>query len=240
MMFDPSRKDEGRPREKTRMDEILAAVAQKAPSRPRRFFCTIAAMMSAKVSRRARQNSGSASCDTCISPSSSGVTASTGEREQQEEAVAGLGPEAQEEQHRHAGTETLSGFRIESHRFTLGAIPAGYPGDPRWLRQARAPTRRSLKRKRPRERSARRRAISGASSTAPRASGWRCMTVLKEPLLHFLLAGAALFGAYAWINRAAEKPNASARRRKFAFACGRCPVACRELDHTMATPADAG
>ena len=36
-----------------------------------------------------------------------------GEREQQEEAVAGLGPEAQEEQHRHAGTETLSGFRIE-------------------------------------------------------------------------------------------------------------------------------
>jgi hypothetical protein len=30
MMFDPSRKDEG-PREKTRMDEILAAVAQKAP-----------------------------------------------------------------------------------------------------------------------------------------------------------------------------------------------------------------
>jgi len=27
------------------------------------------------------------------------------------------------------------------------------------------------------------------------------MNVLKEPLLHFLLAGAALFGAYAWMNR---------------------------------------
>ena len=32
--------------------------------------------------------------------------------------------------------------------------------------------------------------------------------LMKEPLLHFLLAGAALFGAYAWINRAAENPNA--------------------------------
>ena len=36
------------------------------------------------------------------------------------------------------------------------------------------------------------------------------MNVLKEPLLHFLLAGAALFGAYAWMNRAAENPNAKA------------------------------
>jgi hypothetical protein len=35
------------------------------------------------------------------------------------------------------------------------------------------------------------------------------MSVLKEPLLHFLLAGAALFGAYAWMNRAAENPNAN-------------------------------
>ena len=34
------------------------------------------------------------------------------------------------------------------------------------------------------------------------------VALLKEPLLHFLLAGAALFGAYAWINRAAENPNA--------------------------------
>jgi PPIC-type PPIASE domain len=34
------------------------------------------------------------------------------------------------------------------------------------------------------------------------------MRVLKEPLLHFLLAGAALFGAYAWMNRAAENPIA--------------------------------
>jgi hypothetical protein len=33
------------------------------------------------------------------------------------------------------------------------------------------------------------------------------MSVLKEPLLHFLLAGAAVFGAYAWMNRAAENPN---------------------------------
>lgn len=30
------------------------------------------------------------------------------------------------------------------------------------------------------------------------------MRVLKEPLLHFLLAGFALFGAYAWMDRAAE------------------------------------
>jgi PPIC-type PPIASE domain len=34
------------------------------------------------------------------------------------------------------------------------------------------------------------------------------MKVLKEPLLHFVLAGAALFGAYAWVNRAAETPTA--------------------------------
>jgi hypothetical protein len=34
------------------------------------------------------------------------------------------------------------------------------------------------------------------------------MRALQEPLLHFVLAGAALFGAYAWINRAAENPNA--------------------------------
>jgi PPIC-type PPIASE domain len=34
------------------------------------------------------------------------------------------------------------------------------------------------------------------------------MKVLKEPLLHFVLAGAALFGAYAWVNRAAENPTA--------------------------------
>jgi hypothetical protein len=35
------------------------------------------------------------------------------------------------------------------------------------------------------------------------------MRVLREPLLHFLLAGAVLFGAYAWINRTAETPTAS-------------------------------
>jgi hypothetical protein len=33
--------------------------------------------------------------------------------------------------------------------------------------------------------------------------------VLKEPLLHFLLAGAAMFGAYAWLNGAATNPAAS-------------------------------
>jgi hypothetical protein len=31
---------------------------------------------------------------------------------------------------------------------------------------------------------------------------------MKEPLLHFALAGAALFGAYAWMNRAADSANA--------------------------------
>ncbi|HET9685637.1 MAG TPA: peptidylprolyl isomerase [Pseudolabrys sp.] len=35
------------------------------------------------------------------------------------------------------------------------------------------------------------------------------MRVLKEPLVHFLLAGAALFGAYAWIIRAQENPTAN-------------------------------
>jgi parvulin-like peptidyl-prolyl isomerase len=35
------------------------------------------------------------------------------------------------------------------------------------------------------------------------------MRVLKEPLLHFLLAGAAMFGAYAWLNEAAKDPAAS-------------------------------
>src|SRR5262245_27463390 len=35
----------------------------------------------------------------------------------------------------------------------------------------------------------------------------RLHDLLKEPLLHFLLVGAALFGAYTLMNRAAEKPN---------------------------------
>jgi hypothetical protein len=34
------------------------------------------------------------------------------------------------------------------------------------------------------------------------------MNLLKEPLFHFLLAGAALFGAYAWVNRAPENSYA--------------------------------
>jgi hypothetical protein len=34
------------------------------------------------------------------------------------------------------------------------------------------------------------------------------LRALKEPLLHFLVAGAALFAAYAWINRTADNPNA--------------------------------
>jgi hypothetical protein len=34
------------------------------------------------------------------------------------------------------------------------------------------------------------------------------VALVKEPLLHFLLAGAALFGAYAWMNRGAENANA--------------------------------
>ncbi len=34
------------------------------------------------------------------------------------------------------------------------------------------------------------------------------MNALKEPLVHFLLAGGVLFGAYAWMNRDSENPNA--------------------------------
>jgi hypothetical protein len=37
--------------------------------------------------------------------------------------------------------------------------------------------------------------------------------VAKEPLLHFLLAGTALFGAYAWINPAAEKRDGGEARQ---------------------------
>jgi PPIC-type PPIASE domain len=33
------------------------------------------------------------------------------------------------------------------------------------------------------------------------------VALIREPLLHFVLAGAALFGAYAWVNHAAENPN---------------------------------
>ena len=35
------------------------------------------------------------------------------------------------------------------------------------------------------------------------------VALVKEPLLHFLLAGAALFGAYAWMSRAAEDASAN-------------------------------
>jgi hypothetical protein len=38
------------------------------------------------------------------------------------------------------------------------------------------------------------------------------MSLLKEPLLHFLVAGAALFGAYAWMNRSAEDPAGNAQQ----------------------------
>ena len=38
--------------------------------------------------------------------------------------------------------------------------------------------------------------------------------LLREPLLHFLLIGAALFGAYAWLNRGAE--NAAAPQVRLA------------------------
>jgi len=34
------------------------------------------------------------------------------------------------------------------------------------------------------------------------------MNPLKEPLLHFILAGAVLFGGYSWIHRAAKRPDA--------------------------------
>lgn len=33
------------------------------------------------------------------------------------------------------------------------------------------------------------------------------MKALREPLLHFLIAGAALFGAYQWLGRSAERPD---------------------------------
>jgi len=33
------------------------------------------------------------------------------------------------------------------------------------------------------------------------------MNLLKEPLLHFLLVGATVFGAYTWLNRTVEKPS---------------------------------
>jgi hypothetical protein len=38
------------------------------------------------------------------------------------------------------------------------------------------------------------------------------MSLLKEPLLHFLVAGAALFGAYAWMNRTADDPAGNAQQ----------------------------
>ena len=34
------------------------------------------------------------------------------------------------------------------------------------------------------------------------------VSICKQPLLHFLLVGAVLFGAYAWMNRATENPRA--------------------------------
>jgi hypothetical protein len=38
------------------------------------------------------------------------------------------------------------------------------------------------------------------------------MTMLKEPLLHFLLAGAALFAAYAWLDRGERTEQAGGER----------------------------
>jgi hypothetical protein len=64
------------------------------------------------------------------------------------------------------------------------------------------------------------------------------MRVLKEPLLHFLLAGAALFGAYAWMNRAAENPIAGKAQQLQVGRCWRCRVAGGDLDYAMAAPTD--
>jgi hypothetical protein len=49
----------------------------------------------------------------------------------------------------------------------------------------------------------------GIASAARVSRAVIMMRVLKEPLVHFLLAGAALFGAYAWIIRAQENPLAT-------------------------------
>jgi hypothetical protein len=49
----------------------------------------------------------------------------------------------------------------------------------------------------------------GIASAARVSRAVIMMRVLKEPLVHFLLAGAALFGAYAWIIRAQENPTAN-------------------------------
>lgn len=39
------------------------------------------------------------------------------------------------------------------------------------------------------------------------------MRVLKEPLFHFLLAGAGLFAAYSWLNRAADIPSTNTEQQ---------------------------
>jgi hypothetical protein len=46
-------------------------------------------------------------------------------------------------------------------------------------------------------------------AAAPSIVGGVMLRALKEPLLHFLVAGAALFAAYAWMNRAADNPSAA-------------------------------
>jgi hypothetical protein len=56
---------------------------------------------------------------------------------------------------------------------------------------------------------ARTRVVAGWREPSKRnVLGLGLIKMLKEPLLHFVLAGAALFGVYAWMNRAAENPGA--------------------------------
>ena len=64
------------------------------------------------------------------------------------------------------------------------------------------------------------------------------MSVLKEPLLHFALAGATLFGAYAWMNRTPEIPNAS-KATQIKISAGDIQWLDRELDDAMAASTDA-
>jgi hypothetical protein len=56
-------------------------------------------------------------------------------------------------------------------------------------------------------------------AAAPSIVGGVMLRALKEPLLHFLVAGAALFAAYAWMNRAADNPSA-AKAQQLRFGAG--------------------
>ena len=74
--------------------------------------------------------------------------------------------------------------------------------------------------------------MAGGQAIACNSMGWReSLKLIREPLVHFLLAGALMFGAHAWLNRAPPRPDA---RDAVRIGAGESGVAAANLRQPVA------